>query len=59
MNLVLSQRCGPPQRTSEPPSKFAFVVAVAFGASEWLIPDGDRTDAAALAAAVGASVEPT
>jgi hypothetical protein len=31
-------------------------VAVAFGASEWLIPDGDRTDAAALAAAVGASV---
>jgi hypothetical protein len=33
-------------------------VAVAFGASEWLIPDGDRTDAAALAAAVGASVEP-
>ena len=33
-------------------------VAVAFGASEWLIPDGDGTDAAALAAAVGASVEP-
>ena len=31
-------------------------VAVAFGASEWLIPDDDRTDAAALAAAVGASV---
>jgi hypothetical protein len=33
-------------------------VAVAFGASEWLIPEGDRTDAAALASAVGASVEP-
>lgn len=33
-------------------------VAVAFGASEWLIPDGDGTDPAALAAAVGASVEP-
>lgn len=31
-------------------------VAVAFGASEWLIPEGDGTDAAALAAAVGASV---
>jgi 2-iminoacetate synthase ThiH len=31
-------------------------VAVAFGASQWLIPDDDRTDAAALAAAVGASV---
>ena len=28
-------------------------VAVAFGASEWLIPDDDRTDPAALAAAVG------
>ena len=33
-------------------------VAVAFGASEWLIPDGDGTDPAALAAAVGASLEP-
>ncbi len=33
-------------------------VAVAFGASEWLIPEGDATDAAALAAAVGASVGP-
>ena len=33
-------------------------VAVAFGASEWLIPDGDGTDPAALAAGVGASVEP-
>jgi hypothetical protein len=31
-------------------------VAVAFGASEWSIPDGDATDADALAAAVGASV---
>ncbi|HTI34292.1 MAG TPA: hypothetical protein VL422_11485 [Miltoncostaea sp.] len=31
-------------------------VAVAFGASEWLIPQGDGTDADALAAAVGASV---
>jgi hypothetical protein len=30
---------------------------VAFGASEWLIPPGDTTDADALAAAVGASVE--
>jgi hypothetical protein len=33
-------------------------VAVAFGASEWLIPEGDPTDPGALAAAVGASVEP-
>jgi hypothetical protein len=33
-------------------------VAVAFGASEWRIPEGDGTDAASLAAAVGASVEP-
>jgi 2-iminoacetate synthase ThiH len=32
-------------------------VAVAFGASEWLVPEDDRTDAAALAAAVGASLE--
>ncbi|HTI35888.1 MAG TPA: hypothetical protein VL422_19580 [Miltoncostaea sp.] len=32
-------------------------VAVAFGASEWLIPSGDPTDADALAAAVGANVE--
>lgn len=32
-------------------------VAVAFGASEWLVPDDDRTDVAALAAAIGASVE--
>ena len=31
-------------------------VAVAFGASEWLIPEDDRTDPVALAAAVGASV---
>jgi hypothetical protein len=31
-------------------------VAVAFGASEWRIPDGDATDPAALAAAVGATV---
>jgi hypothetical protein len=33
-------------------------VAVAFGASAWLVPDGERTDVAALAAAVGASLEP-
>jgi 2-iminoacetate synthase ThiH len=31
-------------------------VAVAFGASQWLIPEGDTTDAGALAAAVGASL---
>lgn len=31
-------------------------VAVAFGASEWLIPSGDATDPDALATAVGASI---
>ncbi|WP_217914159.1 hypothetical protein [Miltoncostaea marina] len=33
-------------------------IAVAFGASQWAVPDDDRTDVERLARAVGAGVEP-